>query len=62
MNVNDMLVTLEKVNIAKGKCQLVLTLDDTSVAEIPHLAVMTGQLMSCDLLTAQQQLELSNEE
>lgn len=58
MNINDMLVTLEKVNITKGKCQLVLTLDDTSVTEIPRLAMLTGQLMACDLLTAQQQLEL----
>lgn len=58
MIVNDMLVTLEKVSAKNGKAQLVLSIDQNSIQELPHLVGMTGQLMSCDLRTSQEELPL----
>lgn len=58
MIVNDMLVTLEKVTANGGKAQLVLSIDQNSIQELPHLVGMTGQLMSCDLRTTQEELPL----
>lgn len=57
MHVTDMLVTLDKVTANNGKAQLVLSIDYNSIAELPKLVGMTGQLMSCDLSTAQQDMQ-----
>lgn len=58
MIVNDMLVTLEKVSANNGKAQLVLSIDQNSIQELPRLVGMTGQLMSCDLMTTQEEIPL----
>lgn len=57
MHVTDMLVTLDKVTANNnGKAQLVLSVEYNSIAKLPRLVGMTGQLMSCDLSTAQQDM------
>lgn len=61
MYVTDMLVTLEKVTVNNGKAQLVLSIDSNSIDELPHLVGMTGQLMTCDLLTSQEELPIEDE-
>ena len=42
MYVTDMLVTLEKVTENNGKAQLVLSIDSSSIGELPRLVGMTG--------------------
>lgn len=61
MNVKDMLVTLEKVTANNGKAQLVLSIDSSSIGELPRLVGMTGQLMACDLCTSQEKLPIEDE-
>ena len=61
MYVTDMLVTLNKVTANNGKAQLVLSIDYNSIAELTKLVGMTGQLMSCDLSTAQEELPIEDE-
>lgn len=58
MIVNDMLVRLEKVSANNGKAQIVLSIDINSIQELPRLVGMTGELMSCDLRTTQEELPL----
>lgn len=58
MYVTDMLVTLEKVTASNGKAQLVLSIDQNSIEKLPLLVGMTGQLMTCDLRTSQEELSL----
>lgn len=58
MYATGMLVRLEKVAANNGKAQLVLSIDQNSIQELPHLVGMTGQLMSCDLRTTQEELPL----
>lgn len=62
MYIKDMLVTLEKVSASNGKAQLVFTIDQNSIQELPRLVGMTGQLMACDVYTAQQELPLDGAE
>lgn len=61
MYVTDMLVTLDKVTANNGKAQLVLSIDYNSIAELPKLVGMTGQLMSCDLRTEQEEISFKYE-
>lgn len=58
MYITDMLVTLEKVSASGGKAQLVFTIDQNSIQELPRLVGMTGQLMACDVMTTQEELPL----
>lgn len=62
MHIRDMLVTLEKVSASSGKAQLVFTIDQNSIQELPRLVGFTGQLMAIDLYTAQQELPLDGAE
>lgn len=59
--MTDMLVTLDKVTVNNGKAQLVLSIDANSIDKLPRLVGMTGQLMSCDLRTSQQELPIEYE-
>jgi hypothetical protein len=61
MYVADMLVTLEKVTANNSKAQLVLSIDSSSIGELPRLVGMTGQLMACDLRTSQEELPIEDE-
>ena len=61
MYVSDMLVTLDKVTANSGKAQLVLSIDSNSIDELPRLVGMTGQLMTCDLRTSQEELPIEDE-
>lgn len=56
-----MLATLDKVTANNGKAQLALSIDYNSIADLPRLVGMTGQLMSCDLSTAQEELPIEDE-
>lgn len=62
MYITNMLVTLEKVSASNGKAQLVLTIDQNSIQELPRLVGMTGQLMACDVRTTQEELPLDEEQ
>ena len=62
MYIKDMLVTLEKVSASSGKAQLVFTIDQNSIQELPRLVGFTGQLMAIDLYTSQQELPLDGTE
>lgn len=61
MYVTDMFVTLEKVTANNGKAQLVLSIDSSSIGELPRLVGMTGQLMACDLCPSQEELPIEDE-
>lgn len=61
MYVNGMIVTLDKVTANNGRAQLVLSVDSTSIDELPHLVGMTGHMMVCDLHTSQEELPIECE-
>lgn len=62
MYIKDVLVTLEKVSASSGKAQLVFTIDQNSIQELPRLVGFTGQLMVIDLHISQQELSLDGTE
>lgn len=61
MYVTDMLATLDKVTANNGKAQLVLSIDPTSIDELPRLVGMTRKLMACDIRTLQEELPIEDE-
>ena len=61
MYVPDMLAPLDKVTANNGKAQLVLSIDPTSIDELPRLVYMTRKLMACDIRTLQEELPIEDE-